>query len=93
MQYEWDGAKASHNRAVHGVAFGTVEDFDWQSALILEDTRRDYGEQRFLAYGKIARRLHALVFTPRGKAVRVISLRKANSRERKAYDEAKSRGK
>lgn len=62
MRYEWDSAKASYNVAVHGVAFETAEDFDWQGALILEDTRRDYGERRFLAYGMIAGRLHALGF-------------------------------
>jgi uncharacterized DUF497 family protein len=93
MQYEWDSAKANLNVATHGVAFETVQDFDWQGALILEDTRRDYGEQRFLAYGMIGGRLHALVFTPRGEAVRVISRRKANSRERTAYDKAKDEGK
>ena len=48
---------------------------------IVEDTRRDYGERRFLAYGPIESRLYVLVHTPREGRVHVISLRKANKRE------------
>jgi uncharacterized DUF497 family protein len=59
--------------------------FEWSSSLIVEDTRRDYGEKRFRAIGWIVGRLHVLVFTPRAKKVHVISLRKANDREVKLY--------
>lgn len=40
--------------------------------------------------GMIGDRLHVLVFTPRGDAMRVISLRRANDREMRTYEEAKS---
>jgi uncharacterized DUF497 family protein len=36
-------------------------------------------------FGYIDERLYALVFTPRGDAVHVISFRKANGREIKRY--------
>ena len=55
----------------------------------VEDVRRDYGEPRFQALGEIDGRLHMLVFTPRGGDVHVISLRKANRREIKRYEEEK----
>ncbi|MNE51790.1 hypothetical protein D3C80_1464360 [compost metagenome] len=55
---------------------------------MVEDLRRDYGERRFQVLGYIGERLHALVFTPRDGAVHVISLRKANSREVKRYEQA-----
>jgi uncharacterized DUF497 family protein len=58
----------------------------WDSALIIEDSRRDYGERRFQALGLIEARLHMLVFTPRGSQVHVVSLRKANKREVKRYE-------
>ena len=45
------------------------------------DTRWDYGEERFESVGFIGKRLFVLVFTPRGEKRRLISLRKANSRE------------
>ncbi len=53
--------------------------------MIIEDVRKDYGEHRFRVLGSIEDRLYAVVFTPRGDAVHVISFRKANSREVKRY--------
>ena len=47
--------------------------------------RRDYGERRYQAMGMIGEDLYMLVFTPRDGAVHVISLRRANQRERKRY--------
>ena len=58
-------------------------------ALILEDTRKEYPERRFQALGYIGDRLHMLVFTPRNSKVHVISLRKANPREVRRYEQAK----
>ena len=85
MEYEWDDNKAATNLRNHRVAFEAVMDFDWEAATVLEDNRRDYGERRFIAYGPIGNRLHCLVFTLRGHRIRVISLRKANSREVRRY--------
>lgn len=53
--------------------------------LIRQDTRRDYGEQRVVAYGLIRGRMHVCVYTLRGDAHRIISLRRANRREVDAY--------
>jgi uncharacterized DUF497 family protein len=69
-----------------GLSFALVEEFEWDSALVVEDVRRDYGERRFQALGMITGRLHALVFTPRVGRVHVISLRKANPREIRLYE-------
>ena len=52
------------------------------------DTRHDYGELREIGYAVIEQRLFCVVFTQRGDVMHVISLRKANSREVKAYAEA-----
>ena len=50
-----------------------------------EDIRRPYPERRFQALGLIGEHLHMLVFTPRKGAVHVISLRRANTRERSRH--------
>lgn len=85
INYEWDEAKAVGNEALHKVSFDAVAGFDWDTADILEDSRKDYGEERFIAYGLIEDRLHCLVFTIRTPRVRVISLRRANKREVRDY--------
>jgi uncharacterized DUF497 family protein len=46
------------------------------------DDRFDYGELRVVTAGWLADRLVILVWTPRGDARHVISMRKANARER-----------
>ncbi len=82
MPLSYDPAKSERNKAERGLSFDLAEEFDWSSALIAEDTRKDYEERRYQALGFIGEHLHMLVFTPRGGAVHVISLRRANQRER-----------
>ena len=86
MPISFDPRKNERNIAERGLSFELVEEFEWDSALVVEDSRRDYGEQRFQALGLIDGRLHALVFTPRAGRVHVISLRKANPREVRHYE-------
>lgn len=86
MLYEWDENKRAANLAKQGIDFAIVEDFEWDSAHIKADTRKDYGESRYTALGYIGARLHVLVFTPRPGGIRVIGLRRANPRETKRYE-------
>jgi uncharacterized DUF497 family protein len=85
MRVTYDPAKSLRNDAERGLPFALAEDFDWSDALIVEDTREDYKERRFQALGFIGEHLHMLVFTPRDGAVHVISLRRANQRERNRH--------
>ncbi len=86
MRYDWDEAKRDANLAKHGVDFADAEDFEWERAIEVPDDRRDYGEPRWIALGPIRARLHVLIYTRRGRRVRIISLRRANIRERKFYE-------
>lgn len=86
MKIDFDPTKNQTNIRERGIAFDLVKHFDWDTAFIWEDTRKDYGEQRFIALGIIDERLYSLVFTPRDDMIRVISLRKANSREVQRYE-------
>ena len=88
MMITFDQLKSERNGQERGLPFSLVDDFGWSSALIKEDTRKDYGERRFQALGFIAGRLHMIVFTPRAGVVHVISLRKANKRESIHYGQS-----
>jgi len=79
MKITFDPAKNAVNLELRGLSFEQVEAFDWSTAAILEDTRMDYGERRFRAFGYVGVRLHVVIFTPRGDAVQIISFRKANA--------------
>ena len=87
--YEWDESKRRRNLAKHKVDFELVHDFDMATADVRQDSRGKYGEARFIADGLIGDRLYILVFTMRASDIRVISLRKANTRERKRHGQTK----
>lgn len=91
MRCTWDKANAERHFAKHGVRFEACLGFDWETAFAVEDDRFDYGERRMIALGFISGRLHVLVYVRRGAWARVISLRKANERERMKYEEARQR--
>ena len=82
--YDWDETKRVRNLAKHGVDFNALGAFDWATALHVVHDRA--GERRIKSLGLIGARLHVLVWTARGEIVRVISLRKANSREVEGYE-------
>ena len=83
-----DRGKEDRNLAERSLSMDLAEHLDWATALIWEDTRKDYGERRYCVLGFIGERLHSVVFTPRDGKPRVISLRKANKREVKRYEKA-----
>ena len=91
MNVTFDPAKDAANVAKHGVSLTEAAGFEWGSAVVWPDTRREYGEARMVALGYIGLRIMALVFVDRPPEQpterRVISLRKANSREVKRYAE------
>jgi uncharacterized DUF497 family protein len=47
-----------------------------------EDTRKDYGETRIICFGVLRGRLVQIVYTPRDAGRHIISMRKANGREK-----------
>ena len=44
------------NTAERGLSFERVREIRWETALVWEDDRRDYGEKRFSGLGLIGRR-------------------------------------
>ena len=86
--FEWDNAKAAHNLASHGISFETARlAFKDVFAVVREDRRQNYGENRFIMLGMVEERLLAVAYTMRGERVRIISARLAEPRERRRYHE------
>jgi uncharacterized DUF497 family protein len=85
--FEWDDAKEEANLWKHDISFDEASRvFDDPLLLIEQDLSEDYGEDRFLATGLVEDLLITVVYTERGERIRIISARKANSDERRAYD-------
>ena len=85
MQIEWDEEKRQENIRKHGLDFVGAEAIFDGDTLTIEDTRRDYGERRWITVGTFEGRLVVLVHTERGDVIRPISLRKATRYERRTY--------
>ncbi|WP_372782422.1 BrnT family toxin [Litorivivens sp.] len=85
MEIEFDSRKSQRNVELRGISFDLAAGFDFDGALEVEDYRD--GETRYFALGYIDKRLHALVYTLRSDVIRIISLRKANKREVRRYEQ------
>jgi uncharacterized protein len=80
LRITFDPAKNARNIAERSVSFERVADLDWETAVAVEDDRKDYGERRLRVMALLGQRLHVAVISYRGEAMRVISFRKANWR-------------
>jgi uncharacterized protein len=85
---EWDDAKRRSNLEKHKVDFAAAVEFDWDNAVVFEDTRFDYGETRLIAIGRIATGIYTMVFTGVPRGFRIISLRPAHRKERIFYEKS-----
>ncbi len=53
--------------------------------LTIEDDRYDYGEERFITFGILERRVVVVVHTENDDSIRIISIRRATKYEEKVY--------
>lgn len=90
MNIEWDEDKNRANIRKHGFDLADAQGLFLGTTplLVTLDSRMDYGEERWKGIGMIGEVVVvAVVFTERGQdTIRVISLRKADARERKEYE-------
>ena len=84
MVIECDPAKDAANQKKHGVSLVLAADFDWD-AVRVQPARTEGTEVRFRVQGKVRGVLYSAIVTDRGGSKRVISLRRANRKERDAY--------
>lgn len=88
MNFEWDELKNETNIVKHGFDFADAyRVFDLPIVVDL-DERDDYGEDRWIGTGMLDGRVVVVIYTePKQETIRIISLRKALSHERKRYEQ------
>ena len=87
-EFEWDDGKAAANARKHGVTFEEARDvFRDPLAVELLDDREAYGEDRFVLIGMTQSRVLVVVYVLREQRNRIISARRAEPNERRAYHE------
>ncbi len=87
MEYDWDEQKNLINIRKHGFDFEDAHEIFVAPMLVRADTREDYGEDRWIGVGDFRGRIVVVVFTePQAGMIRIISVRKALTYERKDYE-------
>ena len=93
MRYEWDPEKSEANLMERGFDFAFASLIFDGPTLEKQDRRQDYGEFRVVAIGLADEIALTVVYTDRAdegdpRIRRIISARRSNRRERKAYQTA-----
>jgi uncharacterized DUF497 family protein len=85
MKIEFDSIKRDRTVAERGLDFARAGEVFSGIHFTGPDFRVDYAEDRFITAGMLDARLVVVVWTPRGEVRRIISMRKANEREKALY--------
>jgi len=85
MKIEFDSDKRDKTLKERGLDFSRAVEVFAGVHFTGQDTRSEYAEDRFITVGTMNARLVVLVWTPRGEIRRIISMRKANEREKAIY--------
>ncbi|MBW7657583.1 BrnT family toxin [Hydrogenophilus thermoluteolus] len=85
MRIEFDPVKRAKTLIERGLDFARAAEVFAGHHFTAEDLRENYGQRRYITVGKLDGRMVVMVWTPRGEARRIISMRKANEREQKRY--------
>ncbi len=85
MRIEFENAKRDKTLLERGLDLTNAKSVFEGVHFTAKDTRVDYEEDRFITVGWLQARLVVLVWTPRGEVRRIISMRKANDREKTLY--------
>lgn len=88
MLFEWNEQKNERNLKIHGIDFKTAARVFADSNRIEKyDERHSDEEDRYITIGEINGTAYIVmvVYTEREEVIRIISARKATSRERSAY--------
>ena len=85
MRITFDPIKRGRTLAERGLDFAQAKEVFAGKTFTREDDRFDYGEDRWITVGLLDERMVVVVWTQRGNARHVISMRKANEREQATY--------
>ena len=81
MRVTYDPEKRERTLRERGLDFEDAAMVFAGVTLEVEDTRKDYGEDRIICFGLLVGRMVVVGYTPRGADRHVFSMRKANARE------------
>jgi uncharacterized DUF497 family protein len=86
MEFEWDEQKDKVNRRKHGISFEEATAI-WSdpASVTIPTVRAEDGEERFKTVGVIEGRLFVVVWTARSGIIRIVSARRTNASEERAY--------
>jgi uncharacterized protein len=91
LEFEWDDNKSQQTFQNRGFDFGfATQAFSDPSGFREPDQRLPYGEDRFRFYGEIQGKLFVVIYTEREGRIRIISARKANTREIQAHSKRRA---
>jgi uncharacterized protein len=85
MAFSWDPAKRDRILADRGLDFADAGDVFAGPLIEAVDDRFDYGEERLVTVDFLDERMVVIIWTWRGDARHIISIRKANEREQRRY--------
>lgn len=91
LAFEWDDANIDKSYKKHGISPKEAEEiFVSEELFVLSDTKHSQIESRHIALGKSQDGKNLfVVFTLRGKKMRIISTRKMHKKEVLKYEKAK----
>lgn len=87
VNIEWDPQKNKTNQEKHGLSFEDAALVFRGRTVTFIDDRYEYGELRYVTFGELMGRVVVIAHTYRDDRIRIISMRKANEREQKKYQE------
>jgi hypothetical protein len=85
MQFEYDPAKSALNKQKHGIDFVEAQAI-WLDPRRAELVAQQLHEQRYALVGRLGGKLWTAIFTIRGDAVRIISVRRSRPVEARIYE-------
>jgi uncharacterized DUF497 family protein len=85
VKITFDPVKRADTWAKRKIDFVDAAEVFAGATVDIPDLRRDYGEGRIVSYGLFRGRMVVVVWTQRGDAHHIISMRKANDREKARY--------
>jgi uncharacterized DUF497 family protein len=90
MRFEWDEQKSQENIRNRNLDFADAWKVFQRPVLRTLDVRKEYGEDRWVGIGMLDHmRMVVVVFTePDENTIRIVSMRKALTHERKQYEQA-----
>lgn len=86
MDFEWDDKKSAANKMKHGIDFRAAVEL-WSDPFRVEIDTSYPDEDRSILIGKIKDKLWTAIFTRRGNAKRLISVRHSRKKEALLYGE------